>query len=109
MLKLLLSKPGSNLQFYSGDAWDFERKARSLKIVNTTRDIWLSISQKDDLSIELDGELYFNNVKLTISDAVVRFGGAWFSNIKIMNGYAGLMLPFTEWAPVGHVRCHSAL
>jgi HNH endonuclease len=103
--KPLISFQGSKVEFFTGDIWDFERKARYLKIINQTKKTEITIEQHEDQSIEVKGSLFFDHQKMTISDAIVRYGGLSMRNVGIKNCYIGLRLPFTEWLPVGHMRC----
>jgi hypothetical protein len=95
----------SKLEFYTGDAWDFERSPGYLKITNKSKKTWLSIKQNQDRTLVIDGKLYFDHKEMTINAAVNHYAGLSMKNVTMQNGLIGLSLPFTEWIPVGHVRC----
>lgn len=98
----LITFEDSKLRFHTFDAWDFERKPRFLKIINNTQQVWFSIEQADDMSVRIEGELYFDHVKLTLDQAAakVSYGGITMIGNRMTGGFAGLALPYTRWYPV---------
>jgi hypothetical protein len=106
----LIEFSGDYLHFNTRDTWDIERRARYLKLYSKTQRLWFELTQNDDLSVTVDGEIYAGGTIISISKSGgIRFPeGGGFSNLTIEGNNApgnfAIGLPVSPMPrPIGHV------
>jgi len=76
---------GAKIHFHTKDIWDIERKARSLKLWSKTRNVWIEIAQKPDLSIYVRGEIYMGGKKIEIDKEQLKLANLTIKNISFVD------------------------
>jgi hypothetical protein len=103
----LLRFENNRLDVFSGDLWDIERKSRSLKIINRSRQIWFQLHQGNDSEyITFTGKLFVGGRAISVANDEVRIGNSirMTGNTLIRCG-CGMRLPTPlPWRPLGHVN-----
>ncbi|HSW89096.1 MAG TPA: HNH endonuclease [Candidatus Saccharimonadales bacterium] len=91
--KPLIIFSGSKFSLFTGDFWDVIRKPSYLEIVNTSKKVNLILKQNDDLSINLQGNLYLGKSPVLISiDQLILAKFSTMRGCIIENGNIGLSI-----------------
>jgi hypothetical protein len=107
----LIKFDGDEFHFNTGDAWDFERHARYLKITNRAKQIWIEIKQNPKLEVEIVGQIYAGSgiVGISKKNGIAFPQGGGIHNLTLagggQTGAGGILLPASPVPrPYGHVN-----
>ena len=86
----IINFSGTHFTLFTGDFWDIIRQPSRLEIINITKKMSLILEQNDDLSIDIQGNLYLGNYLAAVSIREL-----------ILNDYTYLMNNIIEGSQIG--------